>query len=122
MRRSKEIESACLGLANITMWQEPARPESEIIEFHKQLTVRAHQAIDDFKTLGATEKDIVNAIEYIAQVYAIPPIENDLLWFGMTLNILLMAAFPNQSVNGNAAEYAKTLIAGLAEQIESQAA
>ena len=66
----------------------------------------------------ASEQDVADAIHYIAQVYALPSIRDDVRWFKEILDTLLDIAFPNGGVNDEAARFARRLITGIQEQLK----
>lgn len=115
---SKNLEEACLKVARTNMWDNRPVDASPMIEYQKEMVVIALRALEQFEGLGATEQDVADAIHYIEQVYALPPIGNNLDWFDRTLFTILEPAFPNSSVSGEAARYAEKLLSGIREQIE----
>lgn len=115
---SKVIEEACMKVSRTNMWDNKPVDASPIVNYQQDMTAIALEALEHFESLGATEQDIANAIHYIDQVYALPPIKNNLAWFENTLRTILEPAFPNGGVSGKAAMFAKKLILGLQEQIE----
>ncbi len=115
---SKKIEEACLEVARTNMWDNRPVDAFPMIEYQKEMVAIALRALESFEGLGATEQDVADAIHYIEQVYALPPIGNDLDWFDKTLFTILEPAFPNSSVSGAAARFAEKLVSGIRKQIE----
>jgi hypothetical protein len=112
------IKDACLEVARVNMWDNKPVDATPMIDFQSDITKVGLEALDHFKELGATEQDVADAIHYIAQVYALPPIRNSKEWFDSVLFTVLEPAFPNGSVSDEAARFARKLIAGIKEQIE----
>ena len=108
-------------VANTTMWNNKPSDASPMIDFQEKMAGYALSVLDDYRDLGATEQDIANAIHYIDQVYAIPPIKDDIYWFKGVLDAVLAIAFPNGGIGGgigdSAAEFGKRLIIGIEEQL-----
>ena len=115
---SKIIEEACFKVARTNMWENKPIDASPIIKYQQDMIVLALEALEHFESLGATEQDIANAIHYIEQIYALPPIKNNRAWFESTLRTILELAFPNSAVSGEAAMFAQKLMSGLQKQIE----
>lgn len=115
---SKKLEEACLKVARTNMWDNRSLDASPLIEYQKEMVAVALRAVEHFQSLGATEQDVADAIHYIEQVYALPPIGNNLDWFDKTLFTILEPAFPNSSVSGAAARFAERLMSGIQEQTE----
>ena len=111
------IEDACLKVARTNMWENKPADASLIIEYQKKMVPVAQKALEHFGDLGATEQDVAGAIHYIEQVYALPPIRDNLAWFESTLFTILEPAFSNGGVSGEAAVFASKLISGLQEQM-----
>ena len=114
---SSSIQSACMSVARSNMWDNKPSDTSPMLKYQEQLVQISLEAQEHFKELGATEQDIADAVHFIDQVYAIPPIGNNTNWFKETLFTILEPAFPNGGVSNEAARFANKLIAGLKEQI-----
>ncbi|MCK4950498.1 MAG: hypothetical protein KAS48_01675 [Gammaproteobacteria bacterium] len=112
------IKNACIEVARINMWDNKPVDATPMIEYQEKMLGVGIEALEHFRELGATEQDIADAIHYVAQVYALPPIRDDLMWFKDTLFTILEPAFPNSGVSDKAARFALKLIAGLQEQIQ----
>ncbi len=115
---SKIIEEACLRVARTNLWDNKPHDATMIINYQKKIVVVALKALEHFESLGATEQDVADAIHYVDQVYALPPIKDNVAWFNSTLHTILELAFPNGGVTDEAARFAEKLISGLNEQIE----
>jgi len=115
---SQEIEKACLEVAQTNMFEGKPIDAEPMIAYHQKLVAIGLEALEHHKGSGATEQDIANAIYYIAQVYALPPIKDNIKWFSETLHTILEIAFPNSGITGNAVSFAKKLMAGLKEQLK----
>ncbi len=114
---SSSIQNACLKVARTNMWDNKPSDTSPMLEYQEELTQIAIEALEHFNELGAKEQDVADAIHYIEQVYAMPPIKSNIVWFKETLFTILELAFPNGGVSDEAARFAKRLIAGLKEQM-----
>lgn len=115
---SNLIENACLEVARTNMWDNKPVDTDPMISFQRQMSKVGAEALEHFASLGATEQDISDAIHYIAQVFALPPIRDNLDWFKEVLFTILEIAFPNGGVSDEAARFAAKLIVGLQEQME----
>ena len=115
---SQIIEEACLKVARTNMWDNKPADAAPIVDYQLELVSVAKKALEHFGSLVANEQDIADAIHYIEQVYALPPIRNNVIWFDETLFTILMPAFPNGGVDGTAARFAAKLISGIQEQIK----
>jgi len=111
------IHKACIEVARTNMWDNKPVDATPIIEFQDNILSVGIEALEHYQDLGATEQDIADAIHYVAQVYALPPIRNNVMWFKETLFTILEPAFPNGGVSDEAARFANRLITGLQEQI-----
>src|SRR5690554_6198470 len=100
---NKNLEEACLKVARTNMWSNRPVDASPMIEYQKEMVAIALKALKQFECLGATEQDVADAIHYIEQVYALPPIGNNLDWFCSTLFTILELTFPHSRVSGEAA-------------------
>ena len=100
------------------MWDNKPVDVTPMIDYQKDMVVVALEAFDHFEALGATEQDIADAIHYVEQVYALPPIRDNVDWFRDTLFTILEPAFPNGGVSGAAARFAEKLILGIQEQMD----
>jgi len=114
---SSSIQNACMKVARTNMWDNKPSDTSPMLEYQEKLTLIGIEALAHFNDLGATEQDVADAIHYIDQVYAMPPIKNNIVWFKETLFTILEPAFPNGGVSDEAAKFANRLITGLKEQL-----
>ncbi|MCU7797059.1 MAG: hypothetical protein KZQ75_08015 [Candidatus Thiodiazotropha sp. (ex Myrtea spinifera)] len=114
---SQLIKDACLEVARTNMWDNRPVDASPIIDYQNEMAEVSIEALNHFEELGATEQDIADAIHYVAQVYALPPIKNNVQWFRDTLFTILEPAFPNGGVADEAERFARKLIQGIKEQI-----
>jgi hypothetical protein len=112
------IEKACMEVARTNMWDDRPVDAAPMIKLQQHMTNVGIEAQEHFEGLGATERDIADAIHFIAQVYALPQIQSDLRWFQEVLFTILEPAFPYGGVSGEAARFAEKLISGLTEQLE----
>lgn len=90
-----------------------------MISYHEAITKIGIEAYERYKSTGATEQDVADAVHYIAQVFALPPIGDSTSWFDITLSTILEMAFPNGRVSAEAARFSNKLIVGIHEQLES---
>jgi len=114
---SSSIQNACMKVARTNMWDNKPSDTSPMLEYQVQLTQIGIEALEHFKELGATEQDVADAIHYIDQVYAMPPIKDNVTWFKEVLFTILEPAFPNGGISDEATRFANRLIAGLKEQM-----
>lgn len=106
-----------MEVSRTNMWDNKPSDTKPMLEYQEELTKIAIEALKHFSELGATEQDVADAIHYIDQVYAMPAIKNNIVWFRETLFTILEPTFPNGGVSGEAARFAKRLIAGFKKQI-----
>jgi len=66
---------------------------------------------------GMSIEIITRAIDYLRQVHAIPPMENDVIWFENMLHALLSIACPNAGLEGDGREFLRDLLNGIIESI-----
>ena len=114
---SKLIEKACVEVAQTNMWDRAPKDSAPIASYIEEISKIGVAAQEHFQDLGAEEQDIADAIHYIAQVYSIPVIRNDVQWFRDVLFTILEPAFPNGGVSDEAERFAQKLISGLQEQV-----
>ena len=120
---SRLIKSACLEVAKINMWDNKPADAKPIGDFQEKITEIGIEALEHYRDLDANEQDISDAIHYIAQWYALPPIRDDSRWFKEVLSTLLDLAFPNVDVDNinvnnvdeeeEVVRFARKLIAGI---------
>lgn len=110
---SKPIEDACLAVAKTNLWRNKPIDASRITDYHAQICGIAYRALEIYSSQGLSEKDIANAVWFIDSVYALPPIEDDAVWFKDTLDTLLALTVPFALVSGDARCFAKKLISGI---------
>lgn len=114
---SSSIQNACMSVARTNMWANKPSDTSPIINYQEQLVKISLNALEEFKELGAKEQDISDAIHYIEQVHALPPIGNNVDWFKERLFTLLEIAFTDSGISDEAARFANKIISGLNEQM-----
>lgn len=114
---SNVIRTACLEVAKTNMWDNKLTDAAPMIAFIGSMSAVGVEAVHNYRNLGASEQDVADAIHYIAQVYALPPIRDDIRWFKEVLDTLLQIAFPNGGVGDEGARFAKRLITGIQEQL-----
>ena len=119
---SSLIKSACLEVAKINMWDNKPVDAKPISDFQEEIAAIGMEALEHYRDLGAKERDISDAIHYVALFYALPPIRNDSGWLREVLHTILDLAFPNIDLEANVemdeeeevVRFARKLIAGIA--------
>ncbi|RDH41427.1 hypothetical protein [Zooshikella ganghwensis] len=114
---SEQIKQACYKVARTNLSGEKLLDLNFITSYQKQLTSIALDALERYSDLGATEPDIVNAINYINHIYAIPPIKDNPKWFDSLLDTLLSVAFPNAGLTEESKPFARKLGEGIKESL-----
>ncbi|PCI21043.1 hypothetical protein COB64_00790 [Candidatus Wolfebacteria bacterium] len=114
---SELLKGACLEVARTNMSTNKPTDADHITDYQKEIFIIANEALDQFAALGACEEDVVDAVHYINQVFAIPPIRNNSEWFHGVLYTLLEIAFPNGEISGSAKRFATKMVVGIEGQI-----
>lgn len=116
---SKLIAEACFEIANKYLRVDESLNEDVWKSFQDELVSKSYEVYVHFKDLGVCEKDVANALYYIAEVYSYGPIDdNDVNWIVDKLFVLMEIAFPNGGISKNSYNFANQMIKGLREQID----
>ena len=92
----EELHNACFGVARTTKWSQRPIDAAEI-------TAVAEKFFEIAKGQVSTGLEIdipliTRAVRYLGQVHAIPPMDDNTVWFSEMLRAVLEIARPNTSV------------------------
>lgn len=114
----KEIEKlklACFRLTKDTLWKK-GPVDTDLITAHADNLFKI--AFDNIEYYPGLSVEITaRAIGYLRQVHAIPPMENNTVWFQNMLDVILSIACPNQGLTGDGKYFLRDLLDGIIESI-----
>lgn len=115
MNESLGLADACFELSRVLKWSKdnPAA-EAEIGSLTEKLNSIAMKRVHDGDTLGIDVPVVTRAIAYLTQAHAIPPMGDQTEWFGYMLDAVLEVARPNSGLDGQAREFLKDMLDGIA--------
>jgi len=109
---TSELDAACLEVAKATKWTRKLIDAEEITSLAERYAkiARAHLS----EPLDINPNVMARAIRYLGHVHAIPPMEDDLLWFDHMLQALLEVARPNTGLDARSKPFLKDMLRGIA--------
>ena len=115
LEQIENLKLACFKLAKDTMWQK-GPVDTDLITTHADNLFKI--ASDDIQLYpGCSIEITTRAIDYLRQVHAIPPMENDTIWFQNMLHVILTIACPNQRLEGDGREFLRDLLYGIIDSV-----
>src|SRR6266508_2085904 len=110
---SSDLRQACFELARITKWDLKPVDTAAI----QVLSDRFYQIAKDQENadLDIDLALITRAVRYLANVHAIPPMDENTSWFYDMLRVVLEIARPNTGVNDENKQFLKDMLYGIAD-------
>lgn len=107
----KKLKLACLKLAKDTLWKR-GPVDADLITTHADNLFKI--ASDHLELHPEISIEIITrAVDYLRQVHAIPPMENDTKWFDRMLYVILEIVCPNARLEGDGREFLRDLLNGI---------
>jgi hypothetical protein len=114
MNESLGLADACFELARVLKWsKEKSAADAKIGSLTDKLNFIAMKRVHDGDTLGIDVPVVTRAIAYLTQAHAIP-LGRPSGWFGYMLDAVLEVARPNSGLDGQAREFLKDMLDGIA--------
>jgi hypothetical protein len=120
MINTDKVREACFNLAEDLMWEKDALRTENIEENIKELSGMTDKllkiALDSYYQVENLENGqdiLIQAINYIEQAHAIPPLRGNYSWFSDTLHTLLELCNPNSIVGEELLPFIDNLEAGI---------
>ena len=111
MTEIEELQNACLGVARTTKWVQKPIDAAEITAVAKKLFEIAKQQV--FPRLEIDVPLITRAVRYLGQVHAMPPMDDNTVWFSEMLRAVLEIARPNTGVDEENKEFLRDMRNGI---------
>jgi hypothetical protein len=108
---SQELETACLEMARVVKWVRKPIPVSDLTNFSTQLVTISGAFVSE--ELEIDEPLIARAVRYLANVHAMPVMDEDTRWFSEMLRAVLEIARPNTMVDDDNKEFLRDLLQGI---------
>ena len=113
----EKLKLACFRLAKDTLWKK-GPVDTDLITTHADNLFKiASDNIEVYHVLGLSVEITRRAIDYLRQVHAIPPMENDTIWFQNMLDAILSIACSNHRLEGDGRDFLKDLLYGIIESL-----
>lgn len=120
MINTDKVREACFNLAEDLMWEKEALRTENLEENMKELSGMTDKlfeiALDSYyqvENLKNGQDILIQAINYIEQAHAIPPLRGNYSWFSYTLHTLLELCNPNSMVGKELLPFIDNLEAGI---------
>jgi hypothetical protein len=107
-----EIDVACFEVARQT---QPIDSE-EIKTLARRYAAIARDRMSE--ELGIDEPLLARAIHYIGHVHAIPPMDDNVQWFGDMLDALVEVARPNAGLDDRSREFLRDMLGGIQQELD----
>jgi hypothetical protein len=96
MTDTEELQSACFGVARTTKWTQKPIDAAEIMAVAEKFFEIAKRQV--CPELEIDIPLITRAVRYLGQVHAMPPTDDNTVWFAEMLRAVLEIARPNTGV------------------------
>ncbi len=107
----EELKSACFDLARTTKWSQKPIDAQLLSSLAEKLEKIARDFLNE-----PLERDIpliVKAIRYLNHVHAMPPMDDDTMWFYNMLSVVVEIARPNIVVDERGKPFLKEMKQGI---------
>lgn len=112
---SDGLRQACFELARITKWDlkpvDTAAIQSLADRYYEIASGQVNAEMDIDEGL------VARAVNYLANVHAMPPMGENTSWFSDSLRVVLEVARPNAGVNDENKEFLKEMLNGIANSL-----
>jgi hypothetical protein len=108
-----ELKGACLELARTTKWSQKPIDAQLLTTLAEKFEEIARGFIEP-----SLERDIpliVKAIRYLNHVHAIPPMDDNTMWFYNMLSVVVEIARPNTVVDERGKPFLEEMLTGINE-------
>src|ERR1700681_4592242 len=109
---ANEIDLACFEVARQTL---PIDSEGIQMLAHRYAQIARGHLSDE---LDIDEPLLARAIHYIAHVHAIPPMGDNVQWFGDMLLALVEVARPNVGLDDRSKEFLRDILDGIQQELD----
>ena len=96
MTETEELQNACFGVARTTKWSRKPIDAVEITAVAAKFFEIAKQQVSPEPEIDIPL--ITRAVRYLGQVHAMPPMDDNTVWFSEMLRAVLEIARPNTGV------------------------
>src|SRR5579871_4366496 len=112
------LEVACFDLARNTKWRRSPIDIAEIQSLARKLTEIAKDRARFGEALGIDVALVTRAVHYLNQAHAMPPMDDDTVWFSNMLDAVIEIARPNTGLRGEARAFLRDLLEGIGTFID----
>ena len=114
---TNELQQACFDVARITKWARKPVDSAEITALGEKLFKIAQDQVSP--ELEIDLPLIARAVRYLGQVHAIPPMDDNTVWFSEMLRAVLEIARPNTGVNDENKEFLRDMLHGIKDLLRN---
>jgi len=115
--KEEELQAACLQAARSAMWEQRPVDVDDIRRVAESFYALAKASMSDLEQSGGKGDFVVRAVRYLANTHAIPPMRDDVHWFGDMLHVLVELASPSSLPSPYDALFYRDLLQALANSL-----
>jgi hypothetical protein len=108
---SSELHQACFDVARVTKWAHKPIDSAEITALGEKLYEIAKSEVNSELEIDVLL--ITRAVRYLGQVHAMPPLDDNTVWFSEMLRAVLEIARPNAAVDDENKEFLRDMLHGI---------
>lgn len=112
-----DLRTECMYLARQLLWNQGGCSSDVVETLGERFLAIAREHEEHVRQNRERDQVIAQAVRYLADMHAIPPMGTDTAWFATAMEVLMQLAVPNGRVSVDAAEVLPSLQEGIAQAI-----